>query len=334
MKTTDEIFEDLETVVQDWKRKLEVIVAEGLKTIKKTTKEKKMMMKYLPGDGLIGGSSATLQARCQILSEWEGEVSRAMAAAHAQLSTLGQERAASAGEAVRALAPATAASPPPCTTVSLDFETLMRDLDTLYSKYSRMDRVNKVPIYNVQKDVMNMSHSPFPWWKPLSTYSEMINFPQPVLPTEHCQGNQKLLSLLHDFVADQKSQKTIMEDWKKMEESKKKMANSKKESKSKLTRRGRDSVQKMKERREIRKYKQFLLKEIVKKGETHYYVMKKEIAEPQNVEVEDLFEDWKHNLTPIKRPIKLTPRARKISHRAERKEMLKEKKSASERVQG
>ena len=55
MKSTDEIFEDLDTVVQDWKRKLEVIVAEGLKTIKKTTKERKMMMKYLPGDGLIGG---------------------------------------------------------------------------------------------------------------------------------------------------------------------------------------------------------------------------------------------------------------------------------------
>ena len=55
MKTTEEIFEDLETVVQDWKRKLEVIVAEGLKTIKKTTKERKMMMKYLPGDSLIGG---------------------------------------------------------------------------------------------------------------------------------------------------------------------------------------------------------------------------------------------------------------------------------------
>ena len=55
LKTTDEVFEELENVVQDWKKQLEVIVADGLKTIKKTTKEKKMMMKYLPGDGLIGG---------------------------------------------------------------------------------------------------------------------------------------------------------------------------------------------------------------------------------------------------------------------------------------
>ena len=55
MKPTEEVFEDLENVVQDWKKKLEVIVAEGLRAIKKTTKEKKLMMKYLPGDGLIGG---------------------------------------------------------------------------------------------------------------------------------------------------------------------------------------------------------------------------------------------------------------------------------------
>jgi len=55
MKPTEDMFEDLENVVQDWKKQLEVIVAEGLRTIKKTTKEKKLMMKYLPGDGLIGG---------------------------------------------------------------------------------------------------------------------------------------------------------------------------------------------------------------------------------------------------------------------------------------
>ena len=54
-KTTDEIFGDLDEVVQDWKKKLESIIADGLKTIKKTTKEKKTMMKYLPGDSLIGG---------------------------------------------------------------------------------------------------------------------------------------------------------------------------------------------------------------------------------------------------------------------------------------
>ena len=54
-KSTEEVFDQLDVVVQDWKKKLEIIVADGLKTIKKTTKEKKTMMKYLPGDALIGG---------------------------------------------------------------------------------------------------------------------------------------------------------------------------------------------------------------------------------------------------------------------------------------
>ena len=55
MKSADEVFDVLENVVQDWKKQLEVIVAESLKNIKKTTKEKKLMMKYLPGDNLSAG---------------------------------------------------------------------------------------------------------------------------------------------------------------------------------------------------------------------------------------------------------------------------------------
>jgi len=54
-KTTEEIFEELENVVQDWKSKLELVVADGLKKIKRSTKEKKMMMKYLPGEGTVKG---------------------------------------------------------------------------------------------------------------------------------------------------------------------------------------------------------------------------------------------------------------------------------------
>ena len=54
-KTTDEIFDELDNVVQDWKKKLEFVVADGLKKIKRSTKEKKTMMKYLPGEGTVKG---------------------------------------------------------------------------------------------------------------------------------------------------------------------------------------------------------------------------------------------------------------------------------------
>merc|ERR1712038_1379780 len=110
-----------------------------------------------------------------------------------------------------------------------------------------------------------------------------------------------------------------------MEEKKKKSSGGKKESKA--TRRGRDSAQKMKERREMRKYKQFLLREIVRKGETHYYLMKKEVSEPVTAgEVEDIFADWNRNFSELKKQKSIRPRVRKISHRDERKEMIKEER--------
>merc|ERR1719499_612754 len=106
--------------------------------------------------------------------------------------------------------------------------------------------MNKVPIYDVQKD--NLNHTPFPWWKPMNNYAQMVNFPIKTKPEPALNNN--FLALLQDFVSDQKSQKSIMQEWKKLEEKKD----------AKTSRRGRDSIQKMKERREIRKYKQFLLR--------------------------------------------------------------------------
>merc|ERR1719347_359717 len=50
--------------------------------------------------------------------------------------------------------------------------------------------------------------------------------------------------------------------------------------------------------------------------------------------VEDIFADWNSNFARIKRPRSNKPRVRKISHRAERKEMVKEAKKAEEALQG
>jgi len=51
-------------------------------------------------------------------------------------------------------------------------------------------------------------------------------------------------------------------------------------------------------------------------------IVKKKI--PSNEEVEDIFEDWCHNLTVRKPKNRIQPRVRKLSHRAQRKEYLKE----------
>ena len=46
---SEEIFKALDDAVQDWKIKLEVVIGEGLKKLRKSTKDNKMKMKYLPG---------------------------------------------------------------------------------------------------------------------------------------------------------------------------------------------------------------------------------------------------------------------------------------------
>ena len=239
---------------------------------------------------------------------------------HRNLNNLGNEKVKQTIQAVNGLVPEDEEREEKqndCTTLSLDFETLMKDLDLVYQKYN-MNSYKKVPIYNVQNDLFPMKNAPFPWWKSVATYNQLIESGQFNNP----KRSSNVLSILQDFVSEQKSQKSIMEEWKRMEEAKKKYSLGNKEIKK--TRRGRDSVQKMKERREIRKYKQFLLREIVRKGETHYYLMKKEISEPDNMEVEDIFADWSKNFAEVKKPKAVRPRVRKISHRAERKEMIKE----------
>merc|ERR1719167_1498634 len=85
----------------------------------------------------------------------------------------------------------------------------------------------------------------------------------------------------------------------------------------KTPRRGSNSILRMKEMQ-----KQFQLKEIVDKGERRYLVVKKK-AKNTIDEVEDIFADWNKNLSIIKRPRSSKPRQRKLSHRQERRELLK-----------
>ena len=48
--SSDEIFNALDEAVQDWKVKLELAIGDGLKKLRKATKDNKMKMKYLPGN--------------------------------------------------------------------------------------------------------------------------------------------------------------------------------------------------------------------------------------------------------------------------------------------
>ena len=95
----------------------------------------------------------------------------------------------------------------------------------------------------------------------------------------------------------------------------------------KAPRRGSRSIIKMKERKEQRQKKQFELREFedFKKGEKHFLVVRKKVKETADMDVEDIFADWCKNLSIIKRPRTISAkRVRKISHRQERKELLRD----------
>merc|ERR1712012_88931 len=64
-----------------------------------------MMMKYLPGDSLIGGSNATLKARCQILSDWQSDVTSVISATHNKLNKLGSDKIVDTSDTVKDLVP-------------------------------------------------------------------------------------------------------------------------------------------------------------------------------------------------------------------------------------
>merc|ERR1712133_326689 len=65
-KTTEEMFAMLDDVITDWKIKLEVVVGDGLKRIKKASKAKE-----------------------EIINEWKNEVARSITETHNKMNNIG-----------------------------------------------------------------------------------------------------------------------------------------------------------------------------------------------------------------------------------------------------
>ena len=144
-KTTDEVFAALDDVVTDWKIKLEVVVGDGLKKIKRTSREKKAMMKYLPGDGVQAGSEVLVKAKKEIIDDWKNEVARAVKDTHSKLNDLGNAKikdAVSASDAIlnKAGMKIEKKSEKPSKEIVqgtfMDLKKLMRELDAIYQTYN------------------------------------------------------------------------------------------------------------------------------------------------------------------------------------------------------
>ena len=214
------------------------------------------MSKYL----FIFSSKAIEKAKSQILTEWKDDINKAIDATHTKLNDLGNEKLKETTKATMFLTPEGEKTEPECKNdckavdTCLNLKALMAELDVLYQRYNDSSvGLTKVPIYNVQNvgnEIPKTRNMTFPWWKPVCTLAGMIDFPKHLAVTG--SGNEKdYTSLLKDFIADQKSRKSIIQDWNKMEENKKKAKASLIKKEIKTARRGRNSVQKMKDRREI-----------------------------------------------------------------------------------
>eukprot|EP00091_Calanus_sinicus_P023689 TRINITY_DN8138_c0_g1_i1.p1 TRINITY_DN8138_c0_g1~~TRINITY_DN8138_c0_g1_i1.p1 ORF type:complete len:100 (+),score=27.02 TRINITY_DN8138_c0_g1_i1:283-582(+) len=89
----------------------------------------------------------------------------------------------------------------------------------------------------------------------------MVDFPKHLAVTGNT-NEKEYTNLLKDFIADQKSRKSIIQDWNKMEENKKKVKASFIKKEIKTSRRGRNSVQKMKDRKELKNADSFCSKKL------------------------------------------------------------------------
>ncbi len=277
-------------------------------------------------------------------------MNRTLGATQTRLRDLAQDKLRETSQRVEGLAgrQAGAAVPVEAQTLrSLDMAVLLHDLDSLFSMYSGMsDRIlhNKIPIYGaagpVSREKKEIGSALTPWRQPISPLVHLLRLSWELSGYILPQTEQDVVDVLRDFTVDQRSRKNIEAEWREQEEKKRAQAKTtiqvgvvdKMKKDIKMPRRGSNSVLRMAARKEERR-SAFQLKEFqTRSGEKHFLVVKSKMAAAapsaaHNKDVEDIFADWRVNLQ--RRRAQRRPRHRKLSHRAERRQILNAAKSAS-----
>jgi len=368
--TTDEIFQILDESVQDWKTNLEIAVGEGLKKLRKASKDSKLKIKYLPGESI--GNKKLIAPKNQILKEWRDEFESAIQNVQSKLDKLARDKMAEVAKVYQEKLIAKSQKADQKKKITIDcrdakksagshqsLKQMVRELDKMVAATQATNFDNCVPIYSMNpaaaapeanKANVVATQYEFPLQKYLK-YLKEANVTGPANPFQQpIVDNPKPKVDLKQFVANNQSQIMDALDDMKLTQMKKPAAAEEpkpaiKEPKVKQTlfkddllkkeiRRETSAISKrskMVERRTKRKKRDatitnqgftYRLRQYSVNGEEHYLIVKKKI--PSNEEVEDIFEDWCHNLTVRKPKNRIQPRVRKLSHRAQRKEYLKE----------
>jgi len=367
--TTDEIFQILDESVQDWKTNLEVAVGEGLKKLRKSTKDSKLKIKYLPGESV--GNKKLIAPKNLVLKEWKDEFEAAIQNVQSKLDKLARDKMAEVTklyqEKLLSKGQKSLTDPKKKDLITIDcretkkaagshqsLKQMVRELDKMVLATQATNFDNCVPIYNLSPNLENKNNVvATPYEFPLQKYLKYLKeanttvaanpFQQPIVDNpkpkvdlkQFVANNQtKIMDALDDMklkqmkkeeqqppkIKEQRIKQTLFkDDLLKKEVRRETSAMSKR---GKMMERSQQRTRKNKKRDATITNQGFTyrLRQYSVNGEEHYLIVKKRI--PNDEEVEDIFQDWCHNLT-VRKP-KRIPRVRKLSHRAQRKEYLKE----------
>lgn len=358
-KSSDEIFRTLDEAVQDWKVKLEMAIGDGLKKLRKATKDNKMKMKYLPGERC--GNKRLSPAKNSIVKDWNDEFDCAIRGVQSKLDKLARDKltevnalcqdklmAKIQGVVIRGGSPKknkleTKKKFIDCRETGRKsggggdgaLKQMVRELDRMVAATATTNPVDlnyAVPIYNMANNKAKVVATPyeFPFQKYLKYLKQQQNSgvgsPRQNLRTAKIDINQ---FVAHNLNHARRASKPARRESPVKQPSK--VSLMKKELKRETSAVLRH--EKMKERRQRRKKGEatitnqgtgfsYRLRQYSVNGEEHTIIVRKKIPTEQE-EVEDIFKQWSYNLDAERRA-KRAARVRKLSHRAQRKEFLRE----------
>jgi len=305
----EELSKAFDNVIEDWKIKMEVIIGEGLKKLRKSHKERKLMMKYLPGDRKV------FAAKQAIAKDWKIDFQKGFGTTHKKLEKLAAEKAKEVEGVVKTDAREPHINKYKKQVVNIN---LRSNQESAYGNLKELIQQLDKMINTVQSDISPTVHS-------IPIYSKEAR--GQVLPAYNNQWLDLQRSLLQD--GNRQSFLDVLEDFK-IKYNQDKVI--KKSTKSRVEGTNVAMAQKrMLERKMTKKAvteSKHVLKQFKKNGKEHFLIVKKKAE--NSPDMEDIFSDWKPNLVDVheqRRQAALVARknrTRKLSNRALRKELVKE----------
>lgn len=348
MIPVDEAFQMLDDMVADWKTKLEAVVGEGLKKLRRNGKDKRTLAKYIPGQQ----NRITDEAKAAILREWLSEFKSTLAQTSRNLGMLAKENMEEAeAEIMEKLLPKdlameqggveTNVNKNKKTVVNLKFgddnpqenclRQLLLDLESVCSLfqggYEQDLKMATIPAYNPLNGVDNKSVG-LDWRQERNSFFQ--RYFEPLRQTFRKQDTVK--DILDNFIIRNYAgcdNKKVVEPLMKMKSTRR--LTHLNVAQKKMFERRQDRMRKSKEQIVAEKSNsgKYSLLQVTKDGKERFFIVKKkEKTARDGQEAEEIFAEWHNNLNvpaplvTLKRPNQKS--AKRVSQRFKRRQIIQE----------